>query len=171
MIDYFSDLQITVAQALAEDVRSGDITAQIIDKSTKALAHVIAREDALICGRPWVDEVAKQVDDALRLEWNLNDGDQVRAGEQLFAIEGRARSILTAERTMLKTIGGDCDTAVGAFAEISKETLKLKAQLFSDDGKDSFNFELSGRSIDAEKIGANVGQSLLKLSRNKFKKK
>ncbi len=76
-----------------------------------------------------------------------------------------------AERTMLKTIGGDCDTAVGAFAEISKETLKLKAQLFSDDGKDSYNFELSGRSIDAEKIGANVGQSLLKLSRNKFKKK
>ena len=43
MIDYFSDLQITVAYALAEDVRSGDITAQIIDKSTKAAAHVIAR--------------------------------------------------------------------------------------------------------------------------------
>ena len=97
MIDYFSDLQITVAYALAEDVRSGDITAQIIDKSTKAAAHVIAREDALVCGRPWVDEVAKQVDDTLQLKWRINDGEQVRAGEQIFSIEGSARSILTAE--------------------------------------------------------------------------
>ena len=111
MIDYFSDIQITVAHALAEDVRSGDITAQIIDKSTKAEAHVIAREDALVCGRPWVDEVAKQVDDTLQLKWRINDGEQVRAGEQIFSIEGSARSILTAERTMLNFLQSLSGTA------------------------------------------------------------
>ena len=38
----------------------------------------------------------------------------------------------TAERKMLQTIGGDCETAVGGLAEIHNNNLKLKAQLFSD---------------------------------------
>ena len=76
-----------------------------------------------------------------------------------------------AERTMLKTIGGDCETAVGGFAKIINNTLKLKAQLFSDDGKNCYNFEFSGRDDEAVKIGKRVGIKLLSLAGDKYKKK
>mgnify|MGYP001312976892 FL=1 len=76
-----------------------------------------------------------------------------------------------AERAMLKAVGGDCDTAVGGLAEIDKKNLRLKAQLFSDDGKNSYNFESSGRDYDAVKIGECVGYKLLELAGSTFKKK
>ena len=76
-----------------------------------------------------------------------------------------------AERKMLKTIGGNCETAVGGLAEINNNNLKLKAQLFSDLGTESFDFELEGRDVEAEYIGKSVGEKLLSLAGEKFKKK
>jgi len=76
-----------------------------------------------------------------------------------------------AEKQMLRTIGGDCDTAVGGFARLEYENIKLKAQLFSDDGKKSFNYETSGIKDEALSIGQKVGEKLLALAGKKFKKK
>jgi hydroxymethylbilane synthase len=76
-----------------------------------------------------------------------------------------------AERKMLQTIGGDCDTAIGGLAEIKNHNLKLKAQLFSDNGQESFEYELTGREVDASYIGKSVGEKLLDLAGEKFKKK
>ena len=76
-----------------------------------------------------------------------------------------------AERKMLQTIGGDCETAVGGLAEIHNNNLKLKAQLFSDIGEDDFNYELTGKDTDASSIGKAVGEKLLSLAGEKFKKK
>tara|TARA_Y100001970_G_scaffold152699_1_gene186978 strand:+ start:601 stop:1512 length:912 start_codon:yes stop_codon:yes gene_type:complete len=76
-----------------------------------------------------------------------------------------------AEKKMLQTIGGDCQTAVGGLAEINNKNLSLKAQLFSDKGDEDFNFELIGKDIDALNIGKTVGQKLLSLAGDKFKKK
>jgi hydroxymethylbilane synthase len=76
-----------------------------------------------------------------------------------------------AERKMLQTIGGDCDTAIGGLAEIKNHNLKLKAQLFSDNGQESFEYELTGREVDASFIGKSVGEKLLDLAGEKFKKK
>ena len=76
-----------------------------------------------------------------------------------------------AERKMLQTIGGDCDTAIGGLAEIENHNLKLKAQLFSDSGQESFEYELTGREVDASFIGKSVGEKLLNLAGDKFKKK
>ena len=76
-----------------------------------------------------------------------------------------------AERKMLKTIGGDCETAVGGLAEIHNNNLKLKAQLFSDLGDNNFDFELTGKDVDAFHIGKVVGEKLLSLAGEKFKKK
>ena len=76
-----------------------------------------------------------------------------------------------AERKMLQTIGGDCETAVGALAEINNNNLKLRAQLFSDLGDDSFDYELTGRDVDASNIGKIVGEKLLSIAGEKFKKK
>ena len=76
-----------------------------------------------------------------------------------------------AERKMLQTIGGDCETAVGGLAKIIDNNLILKAQLFSDLGDQSFDYEFSGRNVDALNIGKTVGERLLKLAGEKFKKK
>ena len=77
----------------------------------------------------------------------------------------------TAERKMLQTIGGNCETAVGGLAEIHNNNLKLKAQLFSDFGDESFEYELTGRDTDALYVGKEVGEKLLSLAGKKFKKK
>ena len=76
-----------------------------------------------------------------------------------------------AERKMLQTIGGDCDTGIGGLADIEDHNLNLKAQLFSDSGQESFEYELTGRDVDASFIGKSVGEKLLNLAGEKFKKK
>ena len=75
------------------------------------------------------------------------------------------------ERAMLETIGGDCETAVGALAVVQKNKLKLTAQLFSDTGLKSFEHEMTGKISEAVKIGKSVGEELLKLAGSEFKKK
>ena len=75
------------------------------------------------------------------------------------------------ERSMLKTIGGDCDTAVGGLASLVGDEIELRAQLFSDSGDETFFYELKGKKQDAIKIGETVGNALLKKAGSKFKKK
>ena len=76
-----------------------------------------------------------------------------------------------AERKMLQVIGGDCETAIGGLAVIDNKNLKLKAQLFSDSGSESFEHELTGKDIDAINIGRAMGEKLLSLAGKEFKKK
>ena len=73
-----------------------------------------------------------------------------------------------AERQLLKEINGDCDTAIGGLAIIENNLIKLKAQLFSDDGKESFNYEIIGNKSDHLKIGINMGKKILQLAGDKF---
>ena len=76
-----------------------------------------------------------------------------------------------AERTMLQTIGGDCETAIGGIAQIVNNKLVLNAQLFSDEGNESFDYNFTGNDEDAAYIGKTVGEKLLSLAGDKFKKK
>ena len=76
-----------------------------------------------------------------------------------------------AERKMLQTIGGDCETAIGGLAEIKNKNLKLRAQLFSDNGEESFEHELIGKHSNASLIGRTLGEKLLNIAGEKFKKK
>ena len=76
-----------------------------------------------------------------------------------------------AERKMLHVIGGDCETAIGGLAIINNKNLKLKAQLFSDSGSESFEHELTGKDIDAINIGKAMGEKLLSLAGKEFKRK
>ena len=72
---------------------------------------------------------------------------------------------------MLESIGGDCETAVGGLAEINNNELVLKAQLFSDEGDESFDYKFTGQDVDAANIGKTVGQKLLNLADKKFKRR
>jgi nicotinate-nucleotide pyrophosphorylase (carboxylating) len=98
-----------VEASLKEDVGSGDISAALLKPAMLAKASIISRENAVICGKAWVDEVFKQVDSNVHLDWNVTDGDHVPAGHHLVTIIGCARSILTAERcalNWLQTLSG-----------------------------------------------------------------
>ncbi len=117
-----------VTQALNEDLNNqsaqeGDITAQLIPQQQQALARVISRQAAVICGCEWVEETLKQVDNSLKLEWSVKDGDTVERDQELFRISGSARSILTAERTclnFLQTLSATA-TTTNQFVNIVKE--------------------------------------------------
>ena len=76
-----------------------------------------------------------------------------------------------AEREMLKTIEGDCDTAVGVLATINNNLITLKSELFSTDGKKKFSAKTSGRVEEAKKIGIKVGQELIAKAGNTYKKR
>jgi nicotinate-nucleotide pyrophosphorylase (carboxylating) len=91
----------TVAAALREDIGAGDLTAQLIPEHRQARASVITREEAVVCGRAWVDETFRQVDRRIRVDWETNDCDRVRPDQTLFTVAGPARALLTAERTAL----------------------------------------------------------------------
>ena len=100
-MDYFYNLKDTVKQALAEDIGTCDLTAELVEETTKATAKVIAKEPAVLCGKVWAEETIFQVDPEIRTEWQFEDGEEVASGEILVTLDGKARSILTAERTML----------------------------------------------------------------------
>lgn len=100
-IDYFENLSQTVATAIAEDIKTGDLTASLIADENQANATIVCREKAIICGRPWFDEVFSQIDDSIQIEWLCNEGDLVQAEQVICNIKGSAKNILTAERTAL----------------------------------------------------------------------
>lgn len=95
------DITETVRFALAEDIGSGDITAQLIPAHHTATARIITREAAVICGVNWVNEVFQQIDNSVTITWYIADGDYVSANSILFELNGPARSLLTGERTAL----------------------------------------------------------------------
>lgn len=103
----------TVNRALAEDVGTGDLTAQLIPESQVSRATVITRENAVLCGRDWVDETFRQIDSRVQITWSAADGDRIAANQMLCTIAGPARALLTGERTalnFLQTLSGTATT-------------------------------------------------------------
>lgn len=96
-----ADLPDQVAAALREDIGGGDVTAQLVPADQRVRGRVVTREDAVLCGRPWAEEVFRRLDPGIRLTWRATDGERVAAGAVIFEIEGRARPILTGERNAL----------------------------------------------------------------------
>jgi nicotinate-nucleotide pyrophosphorylase (carboxylating) len=107
------DIATQVARALAEDIGSGDVTAALIPDGTQAHATVVTREDMVLCGTAWLDEVFRQIDAAVSVDWKFRDGDAVAANSILCEIRGAARSVLTGERcalNFLQTLSGTATT-------------------------------------------------------------
>ncbi len=109
-----ADVVAAVQRALAEDVGSGDLTAALVPSREIARAHVITREEAVLCGTAWFDEVFRQLDPRIRVEWRARDGETIRAEQILCRIEGPARPILTGERTALNFLQTLSGTATAA---------------------------------------------------------
>lgn len=118
----------SVAQSLREDIGDGDITAMLIPADRMATGRVITREDARLAGREWVSEVFRQVDPDTRLHWLFDDGDDLPANAEIFRMEGRARSLLTAERAALnwlQTLSGVATRCSGYARQVAHTRVQL----------------------------------------------
>ena len=94
-------LQREVAAALDEDAGSGDLTAALIPAGQTDTALIVCREPAVLCGRPWVDEVFRQLDADITIHWHCEDGDAITADTRICTLKGNTRALLTGERTAL----------------------------------------------------------------------
>ena len=101
LADLTAEIEANVRRALAEDIGSGDITAQLIPAERLAHASVITREAAVISGSAWVDAVFRQLDPRVAVHWQVRDGERVAANQVLFTLEGPARALLSGERSAL----------------------------------------------------------------------
>lgn len=110
-MNLLADVSSTVARALAEDIGSGDVTAALVPAQQTARARVLVREPAVICGRPWVDEVFRQVDPDIAIDWDVVEGQRVAADTVLFRLRGPARTLLTGERSALNFLQALSGTA------------------------------------------------------------
>ena len=122
------DLAMTVANALREDVGSGDITAQLIAEATQTYACILSREPAVLCGTEWVDEVLRQVDPDLRIVWHARDSEDVIPNQRLATLHGSARHLLTAERcalNFLQTLSGTATISRHYASLVSHTSVRL----------------------------------------------
>ena len=90
-----------VADALAEDVGSGDLTGYLVPADEMRDARIIVREEAVLCGVMWFGEVMRRVDPRIDVRWRYREGDRMTADTTVCALRGPARSLLTAERNAL----------------------------------------------------------------------
>ncbi len=95
------DIRRQVQTALEEDVGDGDQTARLIPAEATAQAGVMVREAAVLCGQPWFDAVFQLLDDAVVVHWHAREGDWMAPGQRVATLTGRARPLLTGERTAL----------------------------------------------------------------------
>jgi len=89
------------ARALAEDLGTGDLTAGLIDPARRARARILAREAAVICGAPWAEATLRALDPGVLLDWHVAEGQRCAPGQVVLTLEGQARALLSAERTVL----------------------------------------------------------------------
>ena len=98
-----------VRDALMEDIGRGDWTAQLVPAARRARGHVMAKEAAVVCGRPWFDACVAALDAGAGLEWLVAEGQAIASGTVVCRIEANARALLSAERpalNFLQTLSG-----------------------------------------------------------------
>lgn len=93
-----------IKRFLAEDIGSGDVTAEIIPETMHAEAEVITRETMVLCGRDWFDAVFMQLNANISINWLVDEGEAVNKDTLLCRLSGPARSLLTGERTALNLL-------------------------------------------------------------------
>ena len=117
-----------VALALQEDIATGDINAQLIPDIQRDTATIICREPMVVAGKAWVDEVFRQLDPNMQLDWAVKDGDAVAANQILVTLIGNTRALLTGERTalnFLQTLSSTATVVANHVAVIAELPTKL----------------------------------------------
>ena len=110
-------VEADVARALAEDIGSGDVTAMLLP-DREDIAYLLCKEDAVVCGRPWFDACHRALDPDVAIAWRVAEGERVTAGTVLATLSGRARALVSAERTALNFMQTLCGTATITAAHV-----------------------------------------------------
>lgn len=128
----YTIIQTQVAQALTEDIGSGDLTAALIPKHNTTTARLICREPAILCGQDWFNETFQQLNQqtpqAIQIDWHCHDGESIAEDQCVCTLKGNARHILTGERTamnFLQTLSGTATTTAHYVKCLSGSTIKL----------------------------------------------
>ena len=108
MTDPFHLLEETVTadvtRALEEDVRTGDLTANLIPADRPGRARLLTRVTGILCGVEWFRRTFEELDPDVEIFWHHRDGEEMVANSSVCEIEGNARAMLTAERTAMNFV-------------------------------------------------------------------
>ena len=107
-----------VAHALAEDLRDGDVTAALLPDEADS-AYLLCKQDCIVAGRPWFDACHRALDPHVQIHWRCKEGDSARAGQVLATLQGRARALVSAERSSLNFLQTLCATATHTRAHVN----------------------------------------------------
>ena len=106
------------ARSLAEDIQTGDVTAALLENDLES-GYVIAKEAAVVCGRPWFDACFRQLDPDIDIDWLVDEGQPVSADTVVVRFRGKTRAVVGAERSalnFLQTLSATA-TQTAAFAQ------------------------------------------------------
>ena len=116
------DIVRTATRVLQEDIGTGDVTADLIDAEAMVTAVIVSRDGMTMAGKPWVDEVFRQLDDRVRIDWFASDGDSVAPDTPLCELKGPARAVLSGERgalNFLQTLSATATTTASYVAAVA----------------------------------------------------
>lgn len=117
-------IEKNVQSALSEDIGEGDKTAQLLSPEKCAMAYVVVREEAVLCGAPWFEAVLNHIDPHISIHWHYSEGDLMKANTEVCTLTAKVRSLLTAERSALNFLQmmSGIATATREYAQIISET-------------------------------------------------
>ncbi len=123
-LDLTNALNANVSLALNEDVGTGDLTGELVPLDARVVAHVVVREEAVLCGAPWFDAVMFALDSSIVVDWQYVEGALMSADTIVCKIHAPARSLLTAERSALNFMQllSGVATATRRYVELIKGT-------------------------------------------------
>ncbi len=113
-----------VHRALAEDIGSGDVSAALLPDVADTAYLLCKQDQVVVCGRPWFDACHRALDPEVAIDWRVSEGQRVGAGTVLATLSGRARSLVSAERTslnFLQTLSGTA-TITAAYVQAVRGT-------------------------------------------------
>ncbi|HSX61089.1 MAG TPA: carboxylating nicotinate-nucleotide diphosphorylase [Tahibacter sp.] len=108
-----------VRRALAEDLGSGDATADLLPADATARARVLTRETAILCGQAWFELCFRELDRDMSIVWHAADGDRLTADQVFVELHGNARALVSAERSALNFIQTLSGTATATAAHVA----------------------------------------------------
>ena len=112
-------IQADVERAFAEDIGAGDATAELLPAHATASAALTCREEAVMAGIDWFNTCFRRLDPQVQIEWTVRDGDRVAAGSVICRLRGKARALVTAERSALNFLQLLSGTATATAAHVA----------------------------------------------------